>query len=194
VPVIRLAHGTRVADPYPDNLAEEGVSFDESAWAAVDVGADVGALGLRGRAIYRVRFNVAAADLDSAAVELEFGKILGGVATYVNGQKVGGSVDPRSPMVYDVKALLHPGENVIAVTTANYGPEGAGLSKGVSLRLEQLPASIAWSRSAFNGLVEVIVQAARTPGALKLTAHAEGLQDASYTLDSEAAAAAPSAP
>jgi beta-galactosidase len=184
----------KIADPNPDNLAEEGMSYDDASWAPIDVGGDVGALGLRGKAIYRVRFNVAAADLDSPAVELVFGKIQGGVATYVNGRKVGGGVDPHTPMVYDVKALLHAGENVIAVATENWGSDGAGLSKGVSLRLEQLPAPAAWSRSAFNGLAEVIVQATRTPGPLTLTAHAEGLQDASFTLNSEAAAAKPAVP
>jgi beta-galactosidase len=184
----------QVADPYPDNMAEEAPAFDDSGWEAVEVSADVGALGLRGRAIYRVRFNVAASDLDSAAVEIAFSKILGGVATYVNGQRVGGSVDPRAPMVYDVKALLHPGENVIAVATANYGPEGAGLSKGVSLRLTESPAPLGWSRSVFNGLAEVIVQATRTPGPIRLTAHAEGLQDTSFTLNSQEAAAKPSVP
>jgi beta-galactosidase len=184
----------KLADPYPDNLPAELVAFDDSSWDAVDVRADTGPLGPRERAIFRVKFNVSAADLDSAAVELVFGKVEGGICAYVNGHRIGGSIDPHAPMVYDVKALLHPGENVVAVPAANYGGEGAGLTKGVSLRLQSVPAAVSWSRSAFNGLAQVIVQASKVPGAMKLTAHAAGLADASVVVDTRAVEATPQVP
>ena len=38
--------GRKVADPYPDSLAELGVAFDDSGWAATDVGADAGSLSV----------------------------------------------------------------------------------------------------------------------------------------------------
>ena len=136
----------------------------------------------------------AASDLEAPAVELVFGKIAGGLATYVNGQKVAGTIDPRSPMVYDVKALLHPGENVIAVPAANYGPEGSGLSKGVVLRVQGNPSALHWERSVFNGLAEVIVQSSRDPGTIRLTARSEGLAPVSFELKSQAAAARPAVP
>ena len=113
---------------------------------------------------------------------------------YVNGQKIGGSIDARSAMAYDVKALLHAGENVIAVPTANYGPEGSGLSRGVSLRLQQAPAPLSWSRSAFNGLAQVIVQASREPGSIKVVATADGLDAGSIVIKSQPAVARPSVP
>jgi beta-galactosidase len=184
----------KFADPYPENMAEEGVAYDDTAWEAIDVGADLGKLGVRERAIYRTRFNVDAKDLDAEAVELVFGKIAGGISVYVNGHKLGGSMDGRSPSVLDVKALLHPGENVIAVPTASYGADATGMSKGVTLRLQERAPDVHWGRSVFNGLAEVIVQSTKEPGTITLTAHSEGLQPASFQLASRPAAARPSVP
>jgi beta-galactosidase len=184
----------KLADPYPENLAEEAVGFDDSTWEAIDVGADLGKLGMRERAIYRTRFNVDAKDLDADAVELVCGRIAGGISLYVNGHKVGGSIDGRAPAVFDVKALLHPGDNVIAVPVASYGPDATGMSKGVELRLQDAPPAVHWARSVFNGLAEVIVQSTGQPGTITLTAHAEGLQPASFPLTSHPAAARPSVP
>jgi beta-galactosidase len=107
-------------------------------------------------------------------VELWFGKIDGGGSVFVNGQKIGGTGDSRYASLYDVKKLLHAGENVVAVTLANYGP-AAGLNKGVALRLQDNPAPVAWSRSVFGGLAQIIVQSSKQPGTLKLTARAKGL-------------------
>jgi beta-galactosidase len=184
----------KMKDTYGTSMPEEGVGFDDSSWDPADVSGDVGSLGLREQAIYRTRFTVTAADLDSAAVEIVFGKVAGGTAMYVNGQKIGGTIDPRSAMVYDVKSILHPGENVIAVPTANYGPEGSGLSRGVSLRLQQQPSPLSWSRSAFNGLAQVIVQTGKVPGSIKVVARSDGLETGSVVLTAQAAPARPSVP
>jgi beta-galactosidase len=184
----------KLADPYPDNMAEDGVAFDDSAWEAIDVGADVGKLGMRERVIYRVRFNVEAKDLDSDAVELVFGKVAGGVSLYANGHKVAGSIDDRSAAVFDVKAFLHPGENIVTVHAASYGPDATGMSKGVALRLQDAPGAVHWGRSVFNGLAEVIVQSTKEPGTITLSAHSEGLQPASFQLASRPAAPRPVVP
>jgi beta-galactosidase len=184
----------KLADPYPETLPELGTSFDDSGWEAIDVGAAIGQLAYRERAIYRSRFTVDAKDLDSEAVELVFGKIAGGISVFVNGSKVGSSVDGRAAAVFDVKALLHPGENVIAVPTASYGPDATGLSKGVTLRLQGSPSVVHWGRSAFNGLAEIIVQSSRDPGTITLTASSDGLQAASFALVSKPATPRPSVP
>jgi beta-galactosidase len=184
----------KIADTNPANMAEEGVAFDDAAWEPIDVGADTGKLGLRERAIYRTRFNVDAKDLDSEAVELVFGKVAGGIAIYVNGHKVSGGIDGRAPAVIDAKALLHPGENVIAVPVASYGPDATGMSKGVTLRLQGAAQSVHWGRSVFNGLAEVIVQSTKAPGTITLTARSEGLQPASFQLASRPAVPRPSIP
>jgi len=89
-------------------------------------------------------------------VELWFGKIDGGVASSSMARR---SVARRLArrLGYDVKKLLRAGENVLAVTLANYGP-AAGLNKGVALRLQDNPqrwpgaaaSSMAWPRSSCN--------------------------------------------
>jgi beta-galactosidase len=184
----------KLADPYPENMAEEGATFDDASWEAIDVSGDSGALGLRERAIYRTRFTVDGKDLGADAVELAFGKIAGGIAVYVNGHKVAGTVDGHSAPVFDVKALLHAGENVVAVAVASYGRDATGMSKGAEIRFQDAAPAAHWGRSAFNGLAEVIVQSTKTPGTITLTAHSEGLQSVSFQLASRPAASRPSVP
>ena len=175
-------------NPYDPSIPEVAEKFDDSGWKTADVNLERGPLGLHDKGVFRTRFNVSAKDLAMPVVELWFGKIDGGVAVFVNGQKIGGAGDSRSASVYDVKKLLRAGENVLAVTLANYGP-AAGLNKGVALRLQDNPAKVAWSRSVFNGLAQIIVQSSKEPGTLKLTAHAKGLSSASVPITTRAAAA-----
>ncbi len=175
-----------VADPYQANLPEEGVQFDDAAWTADDVTADSGPLKNRGRAVIRTKFTISADDLASPGVELVFGKIEGDASVYLNGQKIGGGSDPRAATVFDVKALLHPGENTIAVALAIYSDAG-GVNKGVQVRLVDNPPAVAWSRSVFNGFAQVIVQSNREPGTITLTARAEGLKPATVTVQANPA-------
>jgi beta-galactosidase len=184
----------KAASTNSETAPENGVAFDDSSWDPVDVRADVGILGLRERAFYRTRLKLEAKDLEAAAVELVFSRIAGGVGVYVNGHRISKGVDGRSAAIFDVKSVLHAGENVIAVPTENYGPEGAGLSKGVTLRLQDDPPAVHWSRSVFNGLAEVIVQSTKEPGALKLKASSEGLRPASFQLVSQAETPRPALP
>jgi beta-galactosidase len=184
----------KIADPYPEALAEEAEVYDDSSWAPIDISGDTGQLGYRERAIYRSRFTVTEAELSSPIIELVMGKIAGGISLYVNGHKVGSGSDARAAAIYDVKAYLHTGENVIAVPTASYGVDATGLSKGASLRFQGAPAAVHWGRSTFNGLAEVIVQSSKEPGTIVLTAASDGLQKASFSLTSRAAQARPALP
>jgi len=90
-------------------------------------------------------------------VELWFGKIDGGVAVFLNGQKIGSAGDSRAASVYDVKKLLRAGENILAVTLANYGPWPASTRRGLAPAghprgggLEAAASSMAWPRSLCN--------------------------------------------
>jgi hypothetical protein len=95
--------------------------------------------------------------------------------------------------VFDVKTLLHPGENTVAVAIAIYGETG-GVNKGVRVRLVDRAPAVAWSRSVFNGLAQVIVQSAKEAGAIKLTARAEGLPAATVMLQAKTAPLRPALP
>ena len=51
-----------------------------------------------------------------------------------------------------------------------------------------------WKRSVFNGLAQVIVQAGRDAGEIRLTARADGLADTTTVIHAEAHAPRPSVP
>ena len=183
----------KIADPYIPNLPEEGVPFDDSSWDKTDVRAESGPLGLRERAVFRTRFTVAAQDLAAPVVELWFGKIDGDGSVYVNGQRIGAAGDSHSASIYDVKTLLHPGENTIAVAIANYGP-AAGLNKGVMLRLQETPTPVEWRRSAFNGLAQLIVQSVKESGTIRLTARSVGLKPVTVSIQTRPVSPRPALP
>ena len=106
---------------------------------------------------------------------------------FVNGQKIGRAGDARGPSIYDVKSALHAGENVVAVSMANWG-QTAGINKGVHLRLiDEKPAG-PWHRRAFSGLALVIVQSTHESGTIKLTATSPSLQTATLAFTSHAPA------
>jgi beta-galactosidase len=183
-----------VANSYPgDDLSPAGPAYDDSSWAAADVQTENGSLEPSVSAWYRVRFNATAEELASSAVELWFGKVDGGGNLFVNGIKAGDSSDPRAASVFDVKALLHPGENTLAVRLSNWGTT-AGIGKGVTLRLTGAPAPVQWSRSLFNGLAQVIVQSTGVPGEIHLKASAPGLAPAELTIAANTAPLRPALP
>ena len=80
-----------------------------------------------------------------------------------------------------IRDRLHPGENTVAVALTNWGTN-AGISQGVLLRYFENPAPVAWRRSVFNGLAEIIVRTGRESGAITLTASSEGLRPATLSL------------
>jgi beta-galactosidase len=184
----------KMTDSYADKMPEMGDAFDDSGWDPIDVRPDAGVLPNGERAIYRVHFTVARANLAAPVAELHFGRIEGGEGIYVNGVKVPGSIDPRSPTVLDVRRLLRAGDNVVAVATRDWEAKPGGLSRGVSLVFQDAPGSVEWRRSAFNGLAEVIVQASKEPGAITLTARSDGLKPATFALESRPSAPRPAVP
>jgi beta-galactosidase len=56
------------------------------------------------------------------------------------------------------------------------------------------PTAAPWSRSLFNGLAQIIVQATKDAGEIKLTATADGLSSATATVTTTAAEPHPSVP
>ena len=55
-------------------------------------------------------------------------------------------------------------------------------------------ATVAWKRSLFNGLAQIIVQAGRTPGDLTLTATGDGLKPVTLKIATTAAPIRPVVP
>jgi len=197
-PVLRSAPVTdwrwkRIDDPYVDKLPEAAAGADDSGWDKADVTAESGPLTDREGGVFRGHFTVSAADLNASAIELVCSRLSGGGWVYVNGVRLAQTSDPRTAAAYGIKALLHSGENTVAIALKNYGGAG-GVNRGVSLRVAEPPAPVAWSRSAFNGLAQIIVQASRESGALKLTASAAGLAPATLVIEAKPARPRPSVP
>ena len=174
----------KIADPYAATPPEVETRFDDSRWSRANVHSESGPLGLAQRAVFRGRFYVSEADLAAAGIELWFGKIEGGVNVYVNGDKIGRAGDARAASIYDVKSALHAGENVVAVSLANWG-HTAGVNKGVQLRFIDEAPAVQWERSVFSGLAQVIVQSTHESGTLKLTAESKALRRATLALVSQ---------
>jgi beta-galactosidase len=132
-------------------------------------------------------------ELAAGVVELCFGTLNGNGKIYVNGQKAGETHDGGMASSVDVKNLLHPGDNTVAVLVENYSSSG-GIIKGVTLRMQDKPVLPEWKRSVFNGLAQIIVQSTKEPGAIKLSARAEGLSPATVSVQSQSCAPRPFVP
>ena len=171
--------------------------FDDSSWNTIrpKTDGDTGDMVLREgeSAIYRAHVTVTAEDLASNGVQVRFTCIDDRGWIFVNNQRVGESTDWQSQPAFDIKSQLHVGDNVIAVGVVNESGDG-GLNPDVNLELAGKPIASAWSRSLFNGLAQVMVQATRDAGTIKVTALANGLQPATATLQTVPGGLRPSVP
>jgi beta-galactosidase len=183
----------KLPNVYNQRLPEFRTDFDDANWDAANVQSDSGPLGEQEQGVFRTRIRVSEQDLAAHAVELQFNRIDEDGFVYVNGRRAGESHDWQAPAVFDVKPMLHPGENTIAVGVANWSGAG-GLNKGVTLQLADKPVAPAWQRSVFNGLAQIIVQSTREPGEIQLTASADGLLPATVAIQSQPGAARPFVP
>ncbi|MGH7952099.1 MAG: sugar-binding domain-containing protein, partial [Limisphaerales bacterium] len=163
---------------------EVAENFDDSGWKPVNVRAESGPLTPGESAVYRAHFSVTKQDLALSRINVSFGMIDDEGWIYVNGRRVGQSRDWENDPSFDIGRFLHPGNNALAVEVKNDDGDG-GINKGVTLEFEksQLPAD--WRRSAFNGLAEVIVQADKNAGEIKLTARANGLAPATIAIQTK---------
>jgi beta-galactosidase len=167
--------------------------FDDSQWDKADVRSDQGPLTPGESAVFRTRFTASSGDLASGSIGLSFGMIDDDGWIYVNGHLAGESHDWEGQPYVEVRKFLHDGENTIAVAVKNN--EGAGgINKGVTMEIEDKPKPVQWKRSAFNGLAQVIVQAGKDPGTLRLTAKSPGLSGTSIDISSVADSSQPLQP
>ena len=182
----------KIPNMYVDNLPELAPGFDDHGWAPADVEASKGFVSLRQHAVFRARFTATPEILAAGGLELWFGKIEGDARVYLNGEKLGPGSDSGTPCIYNPTGKLHPGENTVAVVVASWS-DTAGVSQGVKLRLIDEPPPVAWSRSVFNGLAQVIVRVGKTAGTVRLTARADGLKPVWQDLEVKAVAPRPAA-
>ena len=144
-------------------------------------------------AVYRAHVKLTREDLDTPGVRIQFTGCDDQGWYFVNGQLVGESHNWKDQPSFEIKQYLHPGDNLIVVGVRNDNGTG-GLNPNVNLNLSPKASSVAWSRSLFNGLAQIIVQSGITPGEIKLTAGADGLKPATATVETHPAPLRPSAP
>ncbi|MGP8199994.1 MAG: beta-galactosidase GalA [Limisphaerales bacterium] len=169
----------RVPNPYgPPEVREQ---FDDSQWDKADAQSDSGPLTPDESAVYRTRFAATPDELAAESIAISFGMIDDEGWVYVNGHLVGESHDWSSQPSFEIRKFLHEGENTVAVAVHNWSGPG-GMNKGVALEIPDKPVPVHWKRSVFNGLAQVIVQAGKDAGTLHLTAHGEGLAEASINI------------
>ena len=176
----------RIPNARLTNLTEVAVNFDDSAWAKDDVRSDSGPLVEGEHGVFRGHVTVSEQDLAAENVMLSFGMIDDEGWVYVNGQMAGESHGWQATPSFDVKRFLRPGTNTIAVAVANASGAG-GVNKGVTLLFREQPVLPEWKRSVFNGLAQVIVQSARQPGEIVLTAKSHGLSQATVKIEAQPA-------
>jgi beta-galactosidase len=183
------AKGSLVPEYAPD--------FDDAGWNTIkpktdgDTGDQV--LHEGESAIFRAHVTLTDEDLNNPGVQVRFGGIDDHGWIIVNNQRVGESTDWTAQPVFNIKKALHAGDNVIAVGVLNESGMG-GLNPDVTVELVGKPVANAWSRSVFNGLAQVLVQATKDAGEIKLTASADGLTPVTTSIITEPATPRPSVP
>jgi len=168
----------------PKNSPETAVGVEDTQWRKVDTRVGEGPLRPGRSAVFRANLNITAEDLQSREITLSAGMIDDEGWLYVNGQFAGEAHDWSSSPSFPIRRFLREGQNTLAFAIQNR--EGAGgPNKGVTVEFQTKPAEVDWRRSAFNGLAQIIIQGAKEPGTLALTARAEGLSEAKLALPAE---------
>ena len=184
--------------PNHGGLAPEyAPEFDDAAWSTIKpkTDGDTGDMFLKPgeTAIYRAHVKLTEDDLNNPGVQIRFGTIDDHGWVFVNNQRVGESHDWSSQPMFDIKKALHAGDNVIAVGVKNDESSG-GLSPDVNVEIVGKPTASPWSRSLFNGLAQITVQATKDAGEIKLTASADGLKPITATITAQTCTPRPSVP
>ncbi|HXF11172.1 MAG TPA: DUF4982 domain-containing protein, partial [Desulfuromonadaceae bacterium] len=179
--------------PDEKDRPEVAADFNDADWNKTDVSPEYGVMAANAFTVYRIHFNLTEVDMESPKILVNFGRIDDDGWIYVNGTRAAESHEWNASPSYDIRPHVHAGDNVIAVIVKNIGGPG-GVSKGVSLTIEDKPVAPDWQRSVFNGLAQVIVQAQRNDGDIQLIATAEGLPPTTVWIHAKPAAERPSAP
>jgi beta-galactosidase len=170
--------------PEIEDRPETAENFDDKDWREVRVDRQQPQrMAANACAVFRAGVDLTAAQLSCDEVKLCIGSIDDVGRVFVNGKLVGETRDRARNALFEVKDVLKPGRNVIAVAVRNNDGPG-GLSAGVKVRMVRAERAL-WKRKAFNGYCQVIVQAGKEPGRITLKAESEGLRGAALTIDTK---------
>ena len=175
-------------------VPEYANDFNDSTWAVLKPDDDGLSIEKENTtAVYRAHVVLTGEDLNGADARIHFAGCDDEGWFFVNNQFVGESHDYASQPLFDIKKFLHAGDNVIAVGVRNVKGRG-GLKPDVNLDIVAEPKPLAWSRSLFNGLAQIIVQSTRDAGEFKLSASSDGLKPATAVVQTQSCTPRPSVP
>ncbi len=174
-------------------LPEYANGFDDSSWTVLKPTDGNTITKEHTTAVYRAHVVLTEEDFKSAEIQLRVAGCDDDGWYFVNNQFAGESHDWAAQPVFGIKKPLRVGDNVIAVGVSNSWGQG-GLKPEMNLDIIAQAKPLAWSRSLFNGLAQVIVQSTRDAGEITLTATADGLTLAKVTVQTQSCALRPSVP
>lgn len=168
-----------------ENRPEIAMNYDDSQWKLLRQIRDElkGAKAIVFRGVMELPEN-----LDNATSTLFYNCIGNTQSVYINGKLVADSL-LQSNERYALKLtpeMLKPGRNEIAIVATPFVLrntwDNPNIEPGV---LQVVQPAAQYSRSLFAGYAQVIVQATKESGTVKLTAKSEGLQPTTLTIVSE---------
>jgi beta-galactosidase len=177
-------------------VPEYANDFDDSTWNKLNAKTSGGEATINTpntTAIYRAHFTLTEEDLKDVGAQVCFSGCDDEGWYFVNGQFIGESHDWQAQPIFDIKKILHAGDNVVAVGVNN-GVGSGGLNPNVTVKITGHAGFPPWSRSLFNGLAQIIVQSTKDVGEIKLTAMADNLTPATALVQTQPCTPRPSVP
>jgi beta-galactosidase len=174
-------------------VPEYANDFDDSAWKELKPTDGNTISKEQTTAIYRAHVTLTEEDFKCAEIRLRVAGCDDEGGFFVNNQFAGESHDWASQPMFDIKKHLRVGDNIIAAGVKNSSGQG-GLKPDVRLDFIAEAKPLAWSRSLFNGLAQIIVQSTKNAGEIKLTASADGLTPMTVILNTQPGAPRPFVP
>jgi beta-galactosidase len=176
-----------------DNLTnrdEIRPDFDDTPWQKT-----AGAIALKANdcIVLRTHLDTPADTLASTNILITFPKLTADAWIFLNGAPIGEAHDPDNPASFEIRPAMRQGTNLLAVILQAGNSPGV-LEKGVTLTVASLPEPTPWQRSVFNGLAQIIVQSAKDPGKIQLTATSPGLSPTTLEITAQPAAPRPAVP
>jgi beta-galactosidase len=171
-------------------VAETAEAYDDAQWQTAFKDDRTAAFGEKNKAVvYRGSFNLP--QLNAADVVSFFYNSLGKEQSiFINGKQIAANIlksEKGNTYILDA-ALLHPGNNSIAITTTpllkNQPWDVVNTNPGL---FQIVTPAAAYKRKLFSGLAQVIVQSTGQPGEIIVTATANGLKQATIKIQAAAA-------
>ncbi len=180
-----------------DERPEAADGYDDSGWKAAFIFSRDDDWRAYTDTLVVIRGSFELPDLaQGAEVHLFTKSITDRQSVYVNGHLVAAHLrrdDPNQSFRLD-RSLIRPGRNVYAVVGQRFRKRSQWDEPNTDPGNVQVVTPAAqWKRSVFNGLAQVLVQSARQPGEITLSASSPGLKPAVIKLKTRAVALRPEA-